>query len=86
MTPATKCKLHAALGASLIYTKGATAPETGAAWTKALEIADSLEDAEYQLRSLWGLWVFNTVGARHRSLWHWRKGFPAWRERATTER
>ena len=58
-------KLHAAHGASLIYTKGATARETGAAWTTALAIADSIEDAEYQLRSLWGLWVFNTVGARH---------------------
>ena len=45
-------KLYAALGASLINTRGATGPEIGAAWTKALEIAENLDDAEYQLRSL----------------------------------
>src|SRR6516164_6747871 len=28
--------------------------ETGAAWTRALAIADRLEDNEYQLRALWG--------------------------------
>jgi predicted ATPase len=58
-------KLHAALAASLRYTRGA-ASETGAAWTKALEIAESLEDPEYQLRALWGLWFFHTACSRHR--------------------
>ena len=48
-------QLHAALGSSLIYTRG-DVPKIGAAWTKALEIAESLGDVEYQLRSLWGLW------------------------------
>ena len=38
---------HAALVTSRISTRGADAPEVGAAWTKALEIADSLDDAEY---------------------------------------
>jgi predicted ATPase len=51
-------KLHAALAASLIYTSGAAAPEIGAVWTRTLEIAESLDDAEYQLRALWGLWSF----------------------------
>jgi predicted ATPase/DNA-binding winged helix-turn-helix (wHTH) protein len=50
-------QLHAALTASLIYTRGAVS-EVSAAGTKALEIAESLDDAEYQLRSLWGLWSF----------------------------
>ncbi|HZC78031.1 MAG TPA: hypothetical protein VE258_09800, partial [Ktedonobacterales bacterium] len=59
-------KLHAALGASLICTRGPTGPETGAAWTTALEIAEGLDDAEYQLRSLWGLWFFHSWGSRHR--------------------
>jgi predicted ATPase/DNA-binding winged helix-turn-helix (wHTH) protein len=58
-------KLHAALAASLRYTRGAVS-ETGAAWTKALEIAESLEDPEYQLRALWGLWFFHTTISRHR--------------------
>jgi hypothetical protein len=47
-------KLHAALGESLIHTRGSAGSETGAARTKALEIAERLEDAEYRLRSLWG--------------------------------
>jgi hypothetical protein len=58
-------KLHAALAASLMYTGGAV-PEIGAAWTKALEIAESLDDAEYQLRSLWGLWSFHISDGHYR--------------------
>ena len=49
-------KLYAALGASLLYTRGPV-PETGAAWTRALEIAERLADTEYRLRALWGLWT-----------------------------
>ncbi|WP_157450573.1 hypothetical protein [Bradyrhizobium sp. ARR65] len=59
-------KLHAALGASVAYIRGTTAPETGAAWSKALELAESLDDTEYQLRSLWGLSVFHTVSGQYR--------------------
>jgi hypothetical protein len=59
-------KLHAALGASLIPTRGAAGPEIGAAWTKALEIAESLDDTEYRLRSLWGLWSFHISGGQYR--------------------
>jgi predicted ATPase len=58
-------KLHTALAASLRYTRGAV-PETGAAWTKALESAKSLEDPEYQLRALWGLWFFHSASSQHR--------------------
>jgi tetratricopeptide (TPR) repeat protein len=32
-------------------------PETAAVWAKALEIAEELEDTEYQLRALYGLWA-----------------------------
>jgi hypothetical protein len=58
-------QLHGALAQSLIETKGAVS-EVGAAGTKALEIAESLGNAEYQLRSLWGLWSFHTSGGQHR--------------------
>jgi predicted ATPase len=58
-------KLHAAQGASRTYTRGFAAPETGAAWVRALEIAESLDDAEYQLRSLRGLWVFHSASSRY---------------------
>jgi predicted ATPase len=57
-------QLHAALAVSLMYARGAVA-EIGAVGAKALEIAESLDDAEYQLRSLWGLWSFHTGNARH---------------------
>jgi predicted ATPase len=57
-------KLHAALGASLIYT-GGSGPETATVWEKALEIAESLDDAKYQMRSLWGLWAFHVNGIQH---------------------
>jgi predicted ATPase len=57
-------KLHAARGASLMYTRGAV-PESGAAWTRALEVAESLDNAEYQLRSLWGLCSFHITGGHY---------------------
>jgi predicted ATPase len=59
-------KLHAAVAASLMYSGGAGGPETGMAYTRALEIAESLDDAEYRLRALWGLWVYHTASGRHR--------------------
>jgi predicted ATPase len=59
-------KLHAALGASLIHTRGAASPEIGAAWIKALEIAESLDDAEYRLRSLRGLWSYHRYSGQYR--------------------
>ena len=49
-------QLYAALGLSLMYTKGAV-PETRAALTHALEIAEMFDDTDYQLRALWGLCV-----------------------------
>jgi predicted ATPase/DNA-binding winged helix-turn-helix (wHTH) protein len=49
-------KLCAALGGSLLFTKGLVA-EIELAWTRVLVIAEDLGDREYQLRALWGLWV-----------------------------
>ena len=56
--PRREMQLYAAMGEALTYTRGGTA-EYEAAWTKALEMAEGLGDAEYQLRSLWGLWSFH---------------------------
>jgi len=50
-------QLYSALGASLMYTKGLL-PETAAAWTAALEMAQTVDDTEYQLRALWGLFAY----------------------------
>ncbi|MGH8502428.1 MAG: ATP-binding protein [Gammaproteobacteria bacterium] len=59
-------KLYAALAASLIYTRGPV-PEVGAAWTRALDIAERLADTEYQLRALWGLWAYRQHSGAYRS-------------------
>jgi predicted ATPase len=56
-------KLNAALGSALIY---ATDGEISAAWTKTIDLAERLDDAEYQLRSLSGLWLHHSVAGRHR--------------------
>jgi predicted ATPase/DNA-binding winged helix-turn-helix (wHTH) protein len=59
-------QLYSALGASLMYAKGPV-PETAAAWTRALEIAQTLDDTEYRLRALWGLFPFRIRGGEHRA-------------------
>jgi predicted ATPase len=59
-------KLYAALGASLIQIKGHV-PETGAAWTNALQCAERLDETEYQLRALWGLWSYRLSRSEHRA-------------------
>jgi len=51
-----KMRLYAALGWSLMYTTGRER-STGAAWQTALELAERLNDIDYQLRALWGLWA-----------------------------
>src|SRR6202030_2855322 len=49
-------QLYAALGAAIFLTKG-SCREMSAAWTSAFEISESLDDADYRLRALWGLFV-----------------------------
>jgi predicted ATPase/DNA-binding winged helix-turn-helix (wHTH) protein len=60
--PREEMRLHAALGASL-----PGAPEMEAAFTKALDIAETLEDPEYQLRALRGLYFHNTRTTHYRA-------------------
>jgi predicted ATPase len=55
-------QLRFALAASLMWTKG-TVPKVGSAWTTVLEIAERLDDAEFQLRALCALgWYRVAVG------------------------
>ncbi len=58
-------KLYAALGLSLMETKGPAC--AGVAWTKALELARSLDDTAYQSRALWGLWMCALTGGEYRT-------------------
>ena len=64
--PRGEMKAHAALAASLMFIRGAAAPEVGAAWAKAVELAENLADKEFQLQSLYGLWSFHINSGRHR--------------------
>ena len=57
-------KLYAALGASQLYSRDFV---SDAIWTKALEISERLDDVEYQLRALWGLWSFHTGSGHYRT-------------------
>ncbi len=59
-------KLYAALGVSLAYGADTALPALSATWTKAFEIAEDLDDIDYQLRSLWGLWFTSWTSGRHR--------------------
>ncbi|MEA2874408.1 MAG: hypothetical protein QOH67_4395, partial [Hyphomicrobiales bacterium] len=59
-------QLNAALAASLKYSRGPVA-EFEASATKALRIAESRGDIEYQLRSLWHLWSFRISAGQHRA-------------------
>jgi hypothetical protein len=58
--PREEMRLHSALGAST-----PEVPEIGAAFTKALDIAEALGDTEYQLRALHGLYFYHYGSGRH---------------------
>lgn len=61
-------QLYTALGLSQAFKLG-FAPQAPAAFTKALEIAESLNDAEAQSEALWGLWFCQIgMGAYQTSL------------------
>jgi predicted ATPase/DNA-binding winged helix-turn-helix (wHTH) protein len=59
--PREEMKLHIALGTST-----GEAPEMRAAFSRALEIAESLGETEYQLRALEGLYFFHAASSQHR--------------------
>ena len=52
----TEMQLFSALGEALMNWAGA-GPRMQAAWTRARELAQRLNDTDYLLRALWGLWV-----------------------------
>ena len=63
--PRLEMQFHAALGMSLNYTTGPVS-ETATAWTNTLIIAKRLNDTEYQLRALRGLWAHHMNGGEYR--------------------
>jgi predicted ATPase len=61
-----KMTLNAALGAALTYTTGPV-PETVAAWTTTRQLAEALNDTEYRLRALRGLWSYRMNAGDYRA-------------------
>jgi hypothetical protein len=57
-------KLQAALGASLLFTDGATLA-AGQACVAALHLAELLGETEHQLRALWAIWIHRTKTSEH---------------------
>ena len=63
--PRTEMMLRAALGMSLSYTRGPVS-EAEAIWEPVLAIARRLNDVDYQLRALYGLWLFKVLVCDYR--------------------
>src|SRR6266436_5960365 len=59
-------QLNTAHGAALFVMKGSS-PEMLAAFTSAFEIAESLDDADYRLRALWGLFIDRITSGSYRA-------------------
>jgi predicted ATPase/DNA-binding winged helix-turn-helix (wHTH) protein len=59
-------RLQAALGWSLMQTRGSVAATLGA-WSTVLELAERLQDVEYRWRATWGLWVYHFNGGELRA-------------------
>ena len=59
-------QLFAALGITLLHKIGPK-PEVKAAWTRVLELAEDLDDRDYKVRALWGLWVSSINGGEYRA-------------------
>lgn len=62
-------QLLAALGSTLLYSNDAdrrSTPEIGTVWSGVREIAERLEDIDYRLKALWGLWIDHFNRGEHR--------------------
>jgi predicted ATPase/DNA-binding winged helix-turn-helix (wHTH) protein len=64
--PRRDMQLLVALGTALFHTGGIGSPDMETASTKALELADSLDDPEYRLRATYGLCLHRFVNGDYR--------------------
>ena len=64
--PRTEMMLRAAVGMSLAYTRGPV-EEAESAWERVLKLAMSLGDIDYQLRALYGLWLYKILVCEYRA-------------------
>jgi predicted ATPase len=67
MDPSLSMRLMAARAIVLLYTsRGTISTEMQEVWNAVLEIAEQLDDVQYGLRALWGLWSFEQNAGRLR--------------------
>ncbi len=64
--PRTEMLLRAALGTSIMYTRGPV-DETVSIWVRVLELAEDMGDTEYQLRALYGIWLYKVLVCEYRA-------------------
>ena len=62
----TELMLRAALGTSLMYTSGPV-EAAEALWSRVLELAEMFGDLQYQLRALYGLWLYKILVCEYRA-------------------
>jgi predicted ATPase/DNA-binding winged helix-turn-helix (wHTH) protein len=65
-TARSEMVLRAALGMSLLYTRGPVG-ETQSIWQRTFDLAVDLGDSEYRLRALYGLWLHQILVCEYRS-------------------
>ncbi len=65
-TARSEMVLRAALGMSLLYTRGPVG-ETQSVWQRVFDLAVDLDDSEYRLRALYGLWLHQILVCEYRS-------------------
>jgi predicted ATPase/DNA-binding winged helix-turn-helix (wHTH) protein len=64
--PRRDMRLYLALGHSILHTRSSGGPEMSAAFTKALELADVVDDARYRLGAIFGLYVSRLTRGEYR--------------------
>ncbi|GAC1627218.1 MAG: winged helix-turn-helix domain-containing protein [Nevskia sp.] len=74
-------RLFGAVAGALLYSGGPREMED--AWLKALEMAETLDDFDFQVRANWGLWIYFTTTAEHRKALQYADKFTAAIERGS---
>ena len=64
--PRRDMRLYLALGHALLHTRASGAPEMNAAFTKALELAEIIDDTRYRLGAIFGLYVHRLTTGEYR--------------------
>src|SRR6266852_2654446 len=64
--PRRDMRLYLALGHAIMHTRGSGGPEMNAALTKALELAEIIDDARYRLGAIFGLYAHRLTTGEYR--------------------